>query len=81
MYDYNEKKLQVSKNLKDHNFNKIQISRDSYEIRDRFREILKFCLVNLHIVALNTKESIKMMNTTLDNLYHELKKDIIEQTS
>ena len=82
MYDHNEKKLGVKENIQMHGLNnKIKIEKEGYETNNRFREILKYSLVNHHIVALNTRDVQKMMNSTLDNLYEELKKEIVEQTS
>jgi hypothetical protein len=82
MYNQNEKKVSVKKNVEQHVLDKkIKIEKETYESTDRFREILKYSLVNHHIVALNTREVQKMMNTTLDNLFEELKNEILEQTS
>ncbi len=77
MYEKNEENTPIFKNLMSHSFNKVMITKDSAEIRDRFREILKYCMVYLHILSINTKESIKRLNTTLDNLQAELKKDML----
>jgi hypothetical protein len=82
MYNLNEQKYSVKKNIQEHMLDrKVRIIEEKYETNDRFREILKYSLVNHHIVALNTREAQKMMNITLDNLMEELKNEILEQTS
>ncbi len=81
MYNDNEKKMSVKNILLDNGIKDVKIANEPYELNDRFREILKYCLINHHIVALNTRESIVRLNTTIDNLFEELTKEIIEQSS
>ncbi len=81
MYDFNEKGNPIRKILNDFGFSKLHYDRDSIESRDRFREILKYCIVNHHIIALNTREIIPRIDKTIDNLFEELYNEIIEETS
>ena len=81
MYDFNEKGVPIRKILNDFGFSKLQYDRDAVESRDRFREILKYCIVNHHIIALNTREIIPRMDRAISNLFDELYNEIIEETS
>lgn len=57
------------------------INNDHYDLRDRFREILKYSLINQHIIALNTREAIERLEVTLDNLINNLKDEIVSELS
>lgn len=46
-------------------------------LQRKFREIIKYCLVEHHVIALNMGESIERLNKTIDNLVNELEKEII----
>jgi hypothetical protein len=81
MYELNEKGVSIRKILNDFGFSKLQYDRESIEIHDRFREILKYCIVNHHIIALNTREIIPKMDKAINSLFDELYNEIREETS
>jgi hypothetical protein len=81
MYNQNEKKMNIREILDANGLGKIKFDREAIETRDRFREILKYCLLNNHIVALNTREIIPRMNKTLDNLMEDFINDVTEEYS
>ena len=74
MYDLNEQNVPVQEILLRYNV-KSFISNNHYELKDRFREIIKYCLINQHIVALNTREAITRLEHTMENLIEDLKKE------
>ena len=80
MYDLNEKGVSVQEILVLYQV-KSYINNDHYELRDRFREIIKYCLVNQHILALNKREAIKRLENTLEHLTEDLKKEIVHELS
>lgn len=80
MYDLNEKGVPVQDILVAFQV-KSFINNEHYELRDRFREIIKYCLINQHIIALNTREAIKRLEFTLENLIDDLKKEIVDELS
>lgn len=80
MYELNEQNVPVQEILLKYNV-KVFISNNHYELKDRFREILKYCMVNQHIVALNTREAIERLERTLGNLTEDLKKEIVHELS
>jgi hypothetical protein len=82
LYNSNEDSVPMRQNIQEHFLqHKLKLHTDYIDNPNRFREILKYCLVNHHIVALNTGEVQKMLNSTLDNLFEELKNEIIEQVN
>ncbi len=83
MYNQNEENVPVPKILES-SFSgkfKMKIDKDTHDMKLKFREILKYVLINNHIVALNTREAQNAMNRTLDNLIENLKNEIIDQVS
>lgn len=79
MFNMNEEKVPVSTILSEHGM-KLKVSiKQSFETSDRFREIIKYCLVHHHMVALNTRFGIKRLNETLDNLMNEYKKEVLDE--
>ena len=81
MYEQNDKNEPIRQILNRHGLDKLPFNKDTIESRDRFREILKYCLVNHHIVALNTREIIPRIEKTIDNLFNELLDEITEEYS
>jgi hypothetical protein len=57
------------------------INNEHYELKDRFREILKYSMINQHIIALNTREAIVRLEKTMDNLIEGLKEEIVHELS
>lgn len=80
MYDLNEQGVPVQEILLKYNV-KSFISNNHYELKDRFREILKYCLINQHIIAVNTREAINRLEHTMENLIDDLKKEIVHELS
>jgi len=80
MYNLNENGVSVADIALAYNI-KTFINNEHYELRDRFREILKYAMINQHIVALNTREAIKRLGVTMDNLVEDLKKEIVHELS
>ncbi len=60
MYNLNENNVPVLEIILRYNI-KSYINNEHYELKDRFREILKYCLINQHIIALNTREAISRL--------------------
>lgn len=77
MYDMNEKHVDLREIFKITNL-KINIVEHPNTIHQRFRELLKFALLNQHMVAVNLIESEKLMEETIENLWIETRKEIIE---
>lgn len=77
MYKMNEEHVDLREIFKITNL-KINIREHPNTIHQRFRELLKFALLNQHMVAVNLIESEKMMEQTLDNLWAETRAEIIE---
>lgn len=77
MYDMNEKHVDLREIFKLTNI-KVNIKEHPNTIHQRFRELLKFALLNQHMVAVNLVECERLMEETLDNLWLETRKDILE---
>lgn len=80
MYNLNEEGVPVKEIIMRFNI-KTFINNEHYDLRDRFREILKYAMINQHIVALNTREAIDRLEVTLNNLIVDLKKEIVHELS
>ena len=80
MYNLNEQGVPVIDIILTYNV-KTFINNEHYELRDRFREILKYSMINQHIVALNTREAIERLEKTLNNLTNDLKNEIVSELS
>jgi hypothetical protein len=80
MYDLNEQNVPLQEIFFRYGV-KAYVINDHYELKDRFREILKYCLINQHIIALNTKEVISRLEVTMENLITDLKKEIVHELS
>jgi hypothetical protein len=80
MYNLNENNVPVLEIILRYNI-KSYINNEHYELKDRFREILKYCLINQHIIALNTREAISRLEVTMDNLINGLKAEIVQELS
>jgi hypothetical protein len=80
MYDLNEANVPVQQILMHYKV-KAYIMNDHYELKDRFREILKYCLINQHIMALNTREAIKRLEVTMEHLINDLKEEMVHELS
>jgi hypothetical protein len=80
MYNENEEGKSVREIIKESGI-KVEIRNEPPELKDRFREIMKYCLINHHIIALNTREAYHRLNKVMDNLIYNLKNDIVEETS
>jgi hypothetical protein len=81
MYNQNEDKINIRDILDQNGLGKLRFDKESLETRNRFREIIKYCLLNNHIVALNTRELIPRMNRTLENLFEELIQEVADDYS
>ena len=80
MYEKNEQRILVQTILKDHGFDKLKIAQpEKRELRDKFREILKWCLVGNHAITKNMNITTRMLNSTLDNLWNNLREEIIDE--
>lgn len=77
MYDMNERKVNLNDIFKLTNI-KVTIKEHPHTIHDRFREVLKFALLNQHMVAINVIETAKMLEETVENLWLESRKEILE---
>lgn len=77
MYDLNEKYVDLRDIFKITNL-KLTIKEHPNTIHQRFRELLKFALLNQHMIAVNLQGAEERMEKTLDNLWIETKKEIIE---
>lgn len=80
MYELNEQGVPVMEIFVKYNIKSFIIN-EHYELKDRFREIIKYCLINHHILALNTREAIDRLDKTLENLTVDLKREIVEELS
>lgn len=79
MYEMNESGKNVLNILQDHGIKLKVPVKQSFETSDRFREIVKYCLIHQHMVAINSNYGIKSLNRTLDNLMEEYKNEVLEQ--
>ena len=77
MYNMNEKHVDLREIFKITNI-KIHLKEHPPTIHQRFRELLKFALLNQHMVAVNVKKTAEMLDRNLDNLWIEARKEIIE---
>jgi hypothetical protein len=77
MYDLNEKHVDIREIFKMTNI-KVAIKEHPNTIHQRFRELLKFAFLNQHMVAVNVIEAEQKMERTLDNLWVEARKEILE---
>jgi len=80
MYELNENKTLVQTILKENGFDKLKVQQpEKRELRDKFREILKWCLVGNHAITKNMNISLNLLNSTLDNLWSNLREEIIDE--
>ena len=77
MYDLNEQKLNLQDIFKITNFNKVELKHHPFTIHQRFRELLKFALLNQHMVAINLKEVTARLEKTIENVFELSKKEIL----
>lgn len=77
MYEMNENHTDLNEIFKITNI-KLKIKDHPTTIHQRFRELLKFALLNQHMVAVNLISVETMMEETLDNLWLETRKEILE---
>jgi hypothetical protein len=77
MYELNEKHVDLREIFKVTNL-KLTISDHPPTIHQRFRELLKFALLNQHMVSVNLQTAEEYMENTLDSLWFETKKEIVE---
>lgn len=68
----------LKKNGEERGGNKEDREKYKKNFQKKFREIIKYCLVDHHVIALNMRESIERLNKTIDNLFDELEKEIID---
>lgn len=57
---------------------KLTVTEHPTTIHQRFRELIKFALLNQHMTAVNLKETQIMMRRNIDNLWIECKQEILE---
>ena len=77
MYDMNEKHVDLREIFQLTNI-KLTIKDHPPTIHQRFREVLKFALLNQHMVAVNLINAEEIMEQTLDNLWLETRKEIVD---
>lgn len=77
MYDMNEKGIDLREIFKITNI-KITLNEHPVTIHQRFRELLKYALLNQHMVAVNLKHALIMLDKTLENIWLETKIDILD---
>ena len=77
MYELNEQHVDLREIFKVTNL-KITISDHPTTIHQRFRELLKFALLNQHMVSVNLMKAEMYMEQTLDGLWVETRKEMIE---
>lgn len=77
MYEMNEKHIDLREIFKITNI-KLTIKEHPITIHQRFRELLKFALINQHMVAVNLIGCEELMEQTLDNMWIETRKEILE---
>lgn len=76
MYDLNEQHVDLREIFKITNL-KLTIREHPPTIHQRFREILKFVLLNQHMVSVNLQRAEKLMDETIDNMWIETKQEIL----
>jgi hypothetical protein len=82
MYEQNELGMPVQEILIKHEFAKLKVRQpEKKELRDKFREILKWCFLNHHAEAIKVKRGLEMLSKTLDNIWYNLREEIIDEVS
>jgi len=80
MYEENENQVTVQTILKKYGFDKLSVEQpEKRELRDKFREILKWCLVSNHAISVNMNVALNMLNSSLTHLWNDLREEIIDE--
>ena len=77
MYEMNEAGIEINEIFKKNSI-KLKLKNPSNDIYFKFKEILKFSLLSMHMTAINFKGLKPLLNKTLDHLLNDVKKNILD---
>lgn len=60
---------------------KVQVENQRIDTKDKFREIIKFSLLNIHIYTINIKEALKLVDISTEKLMNNLKAEMMYELS